>query len=641
MGLPFSLLMILTLMTMMTTQATDTDGTSHWTLEAYDCNSLKNLTSWSITDTCTKEEEPPDGEEKDFTLVQEQASVLAKGHKCTMIVSKFTMVCTNNLMASHQRIASVPQIEVPKEVTIEECRRMAAEHLIKGADGVDHEVLPGQERIFTFHAAGRNEVSGMTMICEGEDVKLGDHILKGVVVLEQMRVSLTEVNYRFHNTGGSEVKEDHMLLPCEHYLHYCKLSKATYIWGELDATKYRRVQHFFANLIQQDGEQVVVSQSQKIRIALGEEVKNQGKTYWLTKYPGILLTEGLADHLNEFKAENLKLTAWVAARDDFLSFAMERKILQAYRAMRHGQCRKLQDLVRTQFALASHNEDGITYINLRNDVFAFLLGEALYTFTCNKIQVIPRSGQKCSKELPVIANSKKIYLHPITRVLVPHSTWVPCSNLMPAKFLTEQGTWIAATPSLQVVPKPAQMEHGKGDDFSLRHTSMAKGGLYTEDQIKDFNRLISYSRLRTAIKNQVINDACQDNTHDMCLEMAATTDSSSKELNPVINFRNKLVQFFHNFGEIAASFIAIWIIMKATIFITSKIANCFFLQAVPWPRRVLQTMFGQQMINRDIGRQARRKKEISDKEEQERRDAATVADLMTEDEEERHGQGTM
>ena len=628
----------MTLMTMMmTTQATkmniDMDRPDNqWTLEAYDCNALRNLSSWSIADTCLKEEEPPDEEEREFTLVQQQTYVLAKGHKCSIIVSTFTMVCSNNLLASHARLAAVPEIERNQEVTIEECRRMATDHLIKGADGADHEVLPGQERIFTFHAAGRNEVSGQTMICQGEDVKLGDHILQGVVILEQMRVSLTEVTYRFRNTGGTEVKEDHLLLPCEHYLHYCKLSEATYIWGALDASKYQRVQHFLGNLIHQDGEQVIVSQAQKIRIALGEEVKDQGTKYWQTKYEGILVTEGKAEHLDEFQAENLKLTAWVACRDDFLSYAMEKKILQAYRAMRHGQCRKLQDLVRTQFALAAHSEDGITYINIRDDVFAFLLGEAIYTFTCDKIQVAPRSGNKCTKELPVMQDNKKMYLNPVTRVLVPHSTWVPCSNLMPAKFLTVQGTWIAANPALVVVPKPAPMEHGKGHDFSLHHTSMASGGLYTEEQVKDFNRLISYSRLRTAIKNQVINDVCEDNTHRMCMEMTATTDNRPIGLIPVVNLKNRLLRFIHNFGELAASGIAIWIIMKGIIFLTSKVVNCVFLQAVPWPRRVLQTLFSQQMINRDIGRQARRNKELSDREAQERRDAATVAELMTEDE---------
>ena len=72
--------------------------------------------------------------------------------------------------------------------------------------------------------------------------------------------------------------------------------------------------------------------------------------------------------------------------------------------------------------------------------------------------------------------------------------------------------------------------------------------------------------------------------------------------------------------------------MKGIIFLTSKVVDCVFLQAVPWPRRVLQTLFSQQMINRDIGRQATRNKELADREAQERRDAATVAELMTEDE---------
>ena len=37
-------------------------------------------------------------------------------------MSQFTYVCSNSLVASHQRLATIPQIEVTEELTTEECQ---------------------------------------------------------------------------------------------------------------------------------------------------------------------------------------------------------------------------------------------------------------------------------------------------------------------------------------------------------------------------------------------------------------------------------------------------------------------------------------------------------------------------------------
>ena len=62
----------------------------------------------------------------------------------------------------------------------------------------------GRTSILTFFATGRQEVSGSTIVCQGEQVKLGDRIVDGVAILEQMRIEVKPIHYCF--TFGGKPK---------------------------------------------------------------------------------------------------------------------------------------------------------------------------------------------------------------------------------------------------------------------------------------------------------------------------------------------------------------------------------------------------------------------------------------------------
>ena len=112
-------------------------------------------------------------------------------------------------------------------------------------------------------------------------MKLGDRIVDGVAILEQMRIEVKPIHYRFTFGGETEVWEDHILLPesCSIFNHYCQLDTATYIWGELKPTLYQWIKSFQGHIIYQEGQEVLISQTDKIRLVLGEEEKNMGRVY--------------------------------------------------------------------------------------------------------------------------------------------------------------------------------------------------------------------------------------------------------------------------------------------------------------------------------------------------------------------------
>ena len=217
----FSLIMLMLLISYPTTTTAmnKTKPGESWTFQGQDCTEPRQLQIFiMVKDSCMGL--PPDPViESTYFILQEQDSHDAKGYRCSKIVSCFTYVCHNNLVASQQRLASIPQIEITKELTTKECQRRAIGGIYRGSDHQDHVMKLDHTTVFNFHEAGRQEVSGATIICEGEQVKLGDPIIDGVVILDQVRISVIRIHLCFSTVRGTVVKEDHLSLPCPGYYH--------------------------------------------------------------------------------------------------------------------------------------------------------------------------------------------------------------------------------------------------------------------------------------------------------------------------------------------------------------------------------------------------------------------------------------
>ena len=403
-----------------------------------------------------------------------------------------------------------------------------------------------------------------------------------------------------------EIKEDHLLLPdtCQVYDHYCLLDDRSYIWGAPEPTKYQKILTLDGYIMRQEEQEVLISHSQKVRLVIGEAIKDLGRTYLSTKYAHIYITRGEAEYLDNFKAERLQLGAWVSARDDYLAFALEEQIMNAIKAVDINNCRQTRQLARTQLALASHSDDGMTYIALEENQFGLLWGESLYTFKCSEVIVTPRTGETCTKELPVHHENIKMYLQPLTRTLTQHATIVPCSKMMSGKFKTMKGQYIAANPQLHIVPTPARLEQHQGN-VRINHTDMSTGGIYTEDQVTEFTKLLTYPKVRRALKNGIIHEVCVNNEHHLCGQLKETMGSEVRTLVPILNIRQRLLTFLHTFGEAAAACIAVYVICQLLYGIIGCGINIFNLRGVPSLRLLGHLLCPTWVVNYDYGQLTR------------------------------------
>ena len=94
-------------------------------LRAYDCSQPEELTKYALKEnTCYQIPLPQQEPEATFSLVQKQSQHTARGNVCSLIVDKFTYVCTNSILAAHQRLAGVPEIEIPYKIDRDDCHTM-------------------------------------------------------------------------------------------------------------------------------------------------------------------------------------------------------------------------------------------------------------------------------------------------------------------------------------------------------------------------------------------------------------------------------------------------------------------------------------------------------------------------------------
>ena len=591
-------------------------------LTGFHCESPVNLQDYRILprDVDCTVHEAEDTMEKPYSIVQKQDFSHADGFKCTKRVSRFTFICTSTLVAAHQRLAKIPEIELPQEVSRDDCHSLVTTEEYEGPDGQRHRVPLGKTTVLTFYEKGRQEVSGDSVVCQGEQVKLGNRVLDGVAILEQVKITTGTRKFRFEAaTLGIQVKEEHRVLPCTAFYHYCVTSEGTYLWEELQRTQFQKVRHFTARTVQEEEQRTLISNQQKLRLVLGEQEKYDGRIYHLTKYQNIYVVEGDAEYLDPFPADHLQLAAWIAARDDYITWSMEGKIMQAYRAISRSQCQRKKDILHTQLATSFTNPEGSHHIHLDHNRFGALVGETLFIYQCQPVLVQPRAESRCTKELPVSLNGHKYFLEPVSRLLKRYGNPVPCSHLMPSKFLTTQGQWIAATPQLMVTSTPEEMtDIPKGGDFNLTHTDMTEGGLYTTQQVQEFAKLLNYPRAKTVVANTLYREACHQNQNEACISFQETLGPLDKPTN-LFSLKSWIRNFLRDFGDVAAIFVSVFLIGMILKYVVDLVISCVTLRHVVGRRRWWQPLVPLKwIVSYDYGQASRAARREQQREQQER-----------------------
>ena len=98
-------------------------------LEAFRCDSPVNLQDFQVVthnESCGRLSMQRDQLQR-YAIVQKRSYNKAAGFKCTKRVSRFTFICTSNALAAHQRLAAIPEIELPQDMARDDCHSLVTD----------------------------------------------------------------------------------------------------------------------------------------------------------------------------------------------------------------------------------------------------------------------------------------------------------------------------------------------------------------------------------------------------------------------------------------------------------------------------------------------------------------------------------
>ena len=351
------------------------------------------------------------------------------------------------------------------------------------------------------------------MTCEGQQIKIGEHIINDALQMSQIKILLQTQKYTTNKEKQIEVTGEHLRLPptCKLTARTCRTSQKTYIWTppetkcELERIRTVRLRKARNYLIDDDN---------KILLKPVGSVPSPSRcattTLITTEYPDIFLAER-----GEFPrmGNDVRLTAYVQGLADYTLHSAEKLIEQAASQAKLKLCKQKYQL-----------EDNIIH-HVEGPHFASRKGDVAYLFQCKEKTANVHPQSKCFKDIPIEGG----FVNAISQVFTQHSAPTRCNQNFPLEVNTNEG-WITLNPQPVQVQAPAELplEH-----YIVHHNDLAGGGMYTENELENWQDHLEDGSYADAVVGTLSYGVCV-NRGSCSNEGDVTNNFDLSRLNPLL-----------------------------------------------------------------------------------------------------------
>ena len=451
----------------------------------FDCQKPKDLNQYNFLEYCSINEDM-EVEQKTLYILQRRKNVQTSGHSCEVIRSTFTIHCG---MFSHNEVIKMPDIEVKKPLSLLECQTLLTTGFWTTSEGTRHQIEMGQEEIIHVSEKGVLHQDSNKIWCEGEDLKINGNIIPGVIQMVQYRVLVQEEQFIVEK-NRLEVLASHTKLPddCELETGGCIADK-TYVWKTPeDSCPLERIN---VGRFNQDLGGWLVDHDNKI---LFKPTKQSQAPFGCpsteliaTEYADLFLTE---HHGFPRMRKQVNLETYVHQTADYLLYQTERLVLATRTSTTTTLCQE-------KF---TQGGDGLIPMG-RDGRFGRRSGDVLYIFKCHKKTGKVQASNQCYDRIPLEGSNE--FIDPYTKVATKHGVVKECNRAFPEALLTLEG-WVAL-PSLRPIPEPTKYTLS---DTGIEHEDMARGGLYTREEMDEWSHFISYGDFKESTLSRISTGAC-------------------------------------------------------------------------------------------------------------------------------------
>ena len=464
-------------------------GIQPYSVNYQDCSKPTSVSEVNLHEACSKQDEEPIVPKK-YTILQKRQHEKAQGHSCKVKRSTFTVYCG---AYSHNKLVQAPSIEVPEDISSHECSSMVNHKRYISHYGTTHVVDIG-ETIFTASERGVIKAEEGNIYCEGEEMKINNEIIEGVLILSQYRITITEEDYIIDN-NKVEVVSDHIILPeeCTPEKGQCELPGSVFLWKyerKCPYVKIKEIQLQNENgLLVDHGNKLIFTKEDRARMGAPCPVGN----LYYTEYSDLYLSEE-----SEFDfVRELSMSLYVKTRSNYANYIMEQRTKENDILTKTSECKTRMNRVGDEIRPMS------------GDYFSKRIGEVLLIFQCQpKTAKVAEDQNQCYRHLPVYIENKLHFVNSETGILVKDGTKIPCTEeLFAPAYKTNEGKWITVNPQvkLRTTPKNSTMI-----DYTKEvHEDLSVGGLYSDAEFADWEGMVYWSSFKEAAVEHLSQGVCR------------------------------------------------------------------------------------------------------------------------------------
>ena len=407
-------------------------------------------------------------------------------------------------VASYTQAIPSGIIMEPVKLSASACAEMAHTRKYQTASGVWRKVeVPGH----TSHqitVAGVEHFEAGIMRCQGEDHRVGDRLLRDVVIIHNDVVEIQKEKYVETSAGIVESTTSRVALTCPRSSGGCEGLKQTFIWLQTKAgCTYALVNTLKGRwdesetLYVAENSLATFNMSEGV-LALPRQCSEERISLRRTQFPRLFLYGGDQPLRLKTVSRDVELQLQVEVLEDTVARLQYQVEDAAGASASQAEC------------FRQYHKLGGAYQRTREEgVYLLQAGEAILKIACSSIILPVRETKKCFDALP-IHHGVFHYVDLQTKLAVTHAAEIPCSPVRTLYFASTTGEWWRYTPLY--LPSSAPMIQHFDHDGLRPHPLNRHLSIYTAQEIMEYHNLQLVPGVRSQMQTKLWDGLCSGDT---------------------------------------------------------------------------------------------------------------------------------
>ena len=494
-------------------------------LTGLDCRKPVGVTYSYLQDVC--KEVKPDSEPRSegIMILQEVMVRETTAYRCERRASTFTLYCG---AYSHMKFFSPPAVEVLEEITPAKCKEISSSGHFSTEDDRSIPLIMNGEAIYTHIKHGTIYLGNYedNVYCTGAEVMLNGEVRGGVLQMMTVKIRVDKIRVEVKADAIIDL-DNHQAVPsaCQSEDSCGTEIVSYYIPEKVAKCNLARVRRTMAQPVHiktaRGVHTALVDHQHKILLPLGDKMAvNPGckafvQEVWSTTYPELKVVRNVENTL----PDSLYLSTMEELGASSVDLDLEMKISLGY--LEHyfhlEMTARLRNFGKSLCGLERNRLTSTELSPFHKHSLMRTRGDLMQEIRCRPVELTANLGEKrddfCIRDaLPVNLGYEKLYISSPHHIVLEANevVHIPCNSThLPVFVSTDQRTLVQADP---VVRKARlQVEHlelARLGELNFEEEEYSDSLLYTEEEIKKLENLISFGRVRERALHTVVNSFC-------------------------------------------------------------------------------------------------------------------------------------